>query len=320
MTSPENSQHVLLAYILGDLSLEERERIDSALLLDQDFSDSFAQARYDLIDAYAANELAPHIRRRVELALLQSGDSRDELLLAASLRAVEKVQWPPSPPRPRPVPAKRPRIVWVALLSPAIAACCVAAVLFVRSHRTGNSLTETASTRTVASASAQAPPLGTPLLSGPGPGTSKPQASGAGGVIPAATAKPNTLRSASVMVFAMPVGTLRGPGVIAIQMSPGIHSLDVQWAVPKDIPCEIPPSENVPSQENFQACMLQISSGRNTIALLPPAHLSTLAGPVRVAHFFVPANLLPAGEFSLKIQTASQQKAPLAQASIRISR
>lgn len=76
MTSEGDIRKLLLRFLLGELPAEEAETFEQSLLADEEFADRVAEARYDLLDAFAADEMDASMRRRVEKALLQSpGDS-----------------------------------------------------------------------------------------------------------------------------------------------------------------------------------------------------------------------------------------------------
>lgn len=69
MSISPNVRELLLAYLLGELSLEGRHALDERMLMEQEFSDQMQDAQYDLIDDYRAGRLTPEERRRVEAAL-----------------------------------------------------------------------------------------------------------------------------------------------------------------------------------------------------------------------------------------------------------
>jgi anti-sigma-K factor RskA len=69
MTDSPNSRALLLAYLLDELSAEERRSMEERMLTDQDFSDELQEAEFDLIDEFHDGALTPAERRRVETAL-----------------------------------------------------------------------------------------------------------------------------------------------------------------------------------------------------------------------------------------------------------
>src|ERR1700750_2518919 len=85
MQSPSKTQRLLLRYLAGQMSPEERERIDEALITDQEFSDSFAEAKNDWLDAYASGSLSPEWRQQVEQTLLNTADGAASLEVATAL-------------------------------------------------------------------------------------------------------------------------------------------------------------------------------------------------------------------------------------------
>jgi len=69
MTHSPNSRALLLAYLLNELSSEERLSVEERMLTDQNFSDELQEAEFDLIDEFHAGTLTPAEGRRVEAAL-----------------------------------------------------------------------------------------------------------------------------------------------------------------------------------------------------------------------------------------------------------
>lgn len=68
MNDPTDLRRLLIAYKLGELSLEDRQQLDEHMLGAQEFSDRLAEAEYDLIDDYRAGRLSRSERSRVKAA------------------------------------------------------------------------------------------------------------------------------------------------------------------------------------------------------------------------------------------------------------
>ena len=120
MESPSNTQRLLLRYLLEQLSPEERERIDEALITDQEFSDSFAEARNEWLDAYVAGSLPPEWKKPVEQALIDTPDGASSLRVAAALHRRRTLISPK-------VQSKFPSRAVLAFFVPGLAACMVLA-------------------------------------------------------------------------------------------------------------------------------------------------------------------------------------------------
>ena len=116
MESPSNTQRLLLRYLLEQLSPEERERIDEALITDQEFSDSFAEARNEWLDAYVAGSLPPEWKKPVEQALIDTPEGASSVRVAAALHRQRALI-------PSKVQPKFPSRAVLAFFVPALAAC-----------------------------------------------------------------------------------------------------------------------------------------------------------------------------------------------------
>lgn len=72
-------------YLLGELSEEERDRLERTLLEDGEASDAVAVAEDDLLDAYVAGELPRAQRRGLERRLRGSAELRERAAFARAL-------------------------------------------------------------------------------------------------------------------------------------------------------------------------------------------------------------------------------------------
>lgn len=201
MNSPSSTQRQYLRYLLGELPPDERQQVDESLIVDQEFSDSFQEARYDLIDSYVADELTPDVRRQVEQAIFSGEHGPAALSLAMALQRGNE-----GANRGHPFLQARParqdeggkrrrlplRMLWIAA---AVAACFLGAFLFVRVRSSGRH----------SIAGMQAPATRGPALG-----------------------------HASMMALAMPMGTARGTAAIPLQIPPGVDRIQVQWPLRSD--------------------------------------------------------------------------------------
>src|ERR1700677_3845669 len=201
MESPSNTQRLLLRYLLEQLSPEERERIDEALITDQEFSDSFAEARNDWLDAYVAGSLPPEWKKLVEQALIDTHEGASSLRVAEALHS-QRTLMPPNVRRKFP--------------SRAVLA------FFVRLRlRSGPSSTPPrhglpGSGSPPVAAVKRLPP---PIL-----------------VAPSDLTKAPTLGAArhGTLALVMPAGTLRGSDSVPLLLIAAIERVKVQWPLPPD--------------------------------------------------------------------------------------
>ncbi len=300
MDTPQNSRQLLLSYVLDEMSPQERERIDTSLILDQEFSDSFQQARYDLIDAYVTQELSEEMRRRVERGLLQTENGKHDLSLAIALRDSKKS---PVPTSVRHAPVQHgvrqhfrlQRSFRIGAF--ALAACAAFAFLVfgIRHRRTS-----------------EAGPPGSTGASIPARARGSSQAASTTPPEPDfSSAKPHVGKSATVLVFAMPFATTRGTRTIPIRLSSGIRQIDVEWALP---------SAQSLSKNATQLYFLDVVSDKNTMTVLPQEGKVALIGSTPVAHFLVSTARLPNGEYIFRVHAKDHPNVPLAESSVRISR
>jgi hypothetical protein len=203
MKEPADLRQLLLAYRLGELSPEERERLDERMIGDQEFSDQIAEAEYDLIDDYRANRLAPAQNRRVEKAFASAELVRRPASISRGSKAPAKVQAAPS------VNLFPWRLVGAALL-----ACSLVGALLVVIHLQ--------KTRTVAPVAVSHP------AQNPEPklpdGTSVPPTAS----VPAQS-EPGADQVA-VLVLLPAIG--RGTQAPVLELQPSTEAVRVQWIVP----------------------------------------------------------------------------------------
>lgn len=68
ISKSDNPRTRLLAYLMGALSLDDRNEIERKMLSDQEFSDEMKEAEYDLIEDYHHGRLTPEEHSRTETA------------------------------------------------------------------------------------------------------------------------------------------------------------------------------------------------------------------------------------------------------------
>jgi hypothetical protein len=282
MQSPSNTQRLLLRYLLDHLPPEERERVDEALITDQDFSDSFAEARNEWIDAYAAGSLSPEWKNQVEQALLNTPDGQSSLRVAAALH---------SQPATVPIktPKKFPSRAVLSFLAPALAACLVL-VFWLHSGQ---------STRPVVQSS--------PASSSPAVADVKPLSP------PAAEAPPTQAKApapqaprAGILALVMPAATLRGTDAVPLPLKPAINRVQVQWPLPE---------EAAAAQYTLEV------AGDTTATKKYEQHgpVKTI-GNTRIATFLLPAAILSTGQYTFALYAGpASESAPLAQTLVTVS-
>ena len=113
-------------YLLGELTPEERERVEERLLTEDDYFAEFQLLKEELIDQYAEGVIAGRERERFERHFLTTPDRHLSLRLAQALSAY------PAPSseqtRAKKVAPARPLFAWARALSarPLLAACLLA--------------------------------------------------------------------------------------------------------------------------------------------------------------------------------------------------
>jgi|GEM_PF-4456700 len=272
MNSPSTTQRLFLRYVLGDLPPDERQQVDESLIVDQEFSDSFQEARYDLIDAYVANELTPDVRRQVEQAIFSGEHGSAALSLAMALQRGNEGEQ-----SSRPFLQARPtrqneggtrrrlplRMLWIAA---AVAACFLGTFLFVRFDSSGRR----------------------PVAGMQGPATHG-----------------SASRRASVMAFAMPMGTVRGTAAIPLEIPPDVARIQVQWPLRSDS-----------AAPNYT---LEIFSGSTMRAAVPQQGALLALDKLRVANFLLAAKSLPDGAYLFRLRATNRSgNTPVAENSVQV--
>lgn len=235
MNVPNEFQQLLLRYRLDELPPDERSAVDNSLIVDQEFSDSLQEAQYDLIDAYVVGQLPVEVRRRVEQAMFCNHDGQSALSMARAMQDRRRLlgesadggifrakQHHTAPP-----PASRSaRIIF---LTSSVAACILLLLVILRLHQSplrheAQEPPNVSPPKALASANAGASATQAPMAAGrlPIPKTSS-----------ASAARP-VIRPSDVLAVAMPISTVRGAEVIDIVLHPGTRQVEVQWPIPSD--------------------------------------------------------------------------------------
>ncbi|MHB1865735.1 MAG: hypothetical protein ACYCPS_06315 [Candidatus Saccharimonadales bacterium] len=271
------------------------------MIVDQEFSDAFQEARYDLIDAYAAGALSPEDRKRVEQAIFSTRDGQEALSMALAMQggktAPEKkgAAWLTASDRSKAAVQVRGGNARIVFFLSTLAACLLLAFVFLHlRQRPMRQMVQTPPTTSSTTA-----------------GSAVPEKSGPARLpIPLknSTAKPHFApRQTGVLAIAMPMGTVRGVAVIPIHLHPGIQQIEVQWPVPSD--------------STASAYTVEIASDQSSIAVLPQHGPLTTFGDIRVAEFLLPANKLPNGQSIFRLRAADASgNTPIAESTVLISR
>jgi len=83
--SPRIDRELRMAYLLGRMTEEEREKIADSLFGDPAFAESMEETERDLLDRYARGELSAEDRAAVELRLLVSDRQKAKLRFSAAM-------------------------------------------------------------------------------------------------------------------------------------------------------------------------------------------------------------------------------------------
>ncbi len=295
-----NSRQLALRYLLDEMSFDERAGVDDRLIADQEFSDSFQEAQYDLIDAYVANELPIDIRKRVERALLAGKSGESSLRLAVAIQqGREKDRRRGSalgllPAARKGVPRVRRKFFWFAFPA-SVAACLLLALGFIRWRQSA------------------VPQMARQLRGGASIAAGSPTVVKPSSVRPLAPAEnssrehPSFQQPMGILVVAMPMQTMRGANPVTIQLHPGMDRIEVQWPLHADAPSG--------------SYTLEIASGRSSMAAVPQIGPLTTIGGIRVARFRVSADELAPGEFLFRLHVADgPNDTPIAETAVRVSR
>jgi hypothetical protein len=300
--SPTDDQQLFLRYVLDQLHPDKRSEIDERLITDQSLSDAFQEARNDLIDAYAADELPADVRLQVEQAILSDREGQIALSMARTMKHLKTGPTIGSDTYRREHNRYSP-VHWIfegktriGVFAASLAACSLLVFLFF--HMRQRSTYQTA----------QAGPVSTLTdVAGSTGSEGRRTKNLAGSSNKSSPARHSALRQTNVLAIAMPMETLRGDQLIAITLRPGVDRIHVQWPIPADV--------------KASAYMLEIASKQSIQDVLPQHGPLDRIGNSRVANFFVAADKLPTGQvlFRLLIANASE-KDPVAESSVRISR
>jgi len=76
----------LTAYLLGQTSADEAERLDELSITHDEFAEALEAAEMDLIDSYANGELSAADRKRFEQKYMRSAYKNDRVVFANALQ------------------------------------------------------------------------------------------------------------------------------------------------------------------------------------------------------------------------------------------
>jgi hypothetical protein len=245
------------------VSPEERERIDEALITDQEFSNSFAEARNDWLDAYVAGSLPPEWKKLVEQALIDTPEGASSLRVAAALHG-QRTRMPPN------VRRKFPSRAVLAFFVPALAACMFLA-LWLRSG-----------------------PSSAPARHGL-PGSESPAVAAVKRLPPSVPVAPSDLTKAptlgatrhGTLALVMPAGTLRGSDSVSLLLTSAIERVQVQWPLPPD--------------ETAPAYTLLVSRDGAAATKFPQHGPVRTIGTEKIATFVLPAAVLREEEYTFAL-------------------
>lgn len=301
MNPPSDSRQLFLRYLLDELPPDERAEVDEALIVDQEYFDSFQEARHDLIDAYVAGELLADVRLRVEKAIFSSKNGQQALSMARALQKEKAVAestdtTPLAVSDSRHARAPTPKRTFrIAFLVSTLAACILLVVAMIHVRQTA------------IRQNAHAP-------SRPSPTTTGSAASEKRGAAPlpipprTSTSRIHSApRENSVLALAMPMGTARGAAALPIHLRPDVKQIEIQWPIPSD--------------STASAYTLEIASDQSSIVVLPQHGPLVSIDDLRVANFFLAVDMLQNGQYILRLRAADASgDTPVAASSVRISR
>lgn len=202
MNPQSETRALFLRYMLQEMTAEERERVEGALLDDGEFFASFQDAEYDLLDAYAAGELPTSDRELVEQLLQRNSAMAEKARLCLTRRAsLQAAPLAAAIRRERSFGWRRPALAFAAML--AIVFVSVGYFAWYRPMmRVGKSI--------------GAQPAGTPP-----PVSSR--------------AKP---AAASTLALLLPATSRSSGAELSIALTPTVDTVDIQWVVPEEIASE----------------------------------------------------------------------------------
>lgn len=91
MNSATNPRQLILAYLLGELPVEDRRAVEMRMVSDRAFSHNIRQAEHDMLEDYRTHRVSAEEKRRIEEAF-----AREHLFLGLPIRLE-----PPRPAAPR---------------------------------------------------------------------------------------------------------------------------------------------------------------------------------------------------------------------------
>lgn len=81
-----STSHVLMQYLLGELSTTDRENIERQYFVYQEVWEALNEAEDDLIDSYVYGRLSPHEREQFERYFLAFPQKRKRVELVKALK------------------------------------------------------------------------------------------------------------------------------------------------------------------------------------------------------------------------------------------
>jgi anti-sigma factor RsiW len=302
VTVPPDPRQLLLRYVLHELPADERAAVDQALITDQNAFDRLQEARYDLIDAYVAEELSPVMRGQVERAFLLGQEGQAAVAVAIPLRRSKSTA---NPDGISAIPAKKNaapsaagaagRLKNVMLLSGLAAGLLVAAVLIDLHRSDSRSLhpklairsSDSATLAARAPSSAAAAPPSSPKL--------------------AAIPQPNPQARIATLAVVLPADTPRGLNQLPVRLHSGVQHVEFQWLLAPE--------------NSGNSFVMEIAFGGQVVGTLPQRGPIRHVGNLRVVNFLVPVAQLPAGSCILRLRAAQGlNDLPIAERVVSIQR
>ena len=210
--SPTQLRETLLRYRLRELDEDERANIDALLIADADYFAAFQEAEYDLLDAYAANELTPAQRTRVEQAL-----HPHTRVTSNSFQPQPTFRTPAKPSTPIPIPTRaRTLPLWM----PIAAALFIATLVGVAWNRRTHPAPQINATTALHNAHA---PAESPSPTQPGPTQPRPT-------------QPTPTHPTPLIATLLLPPTTRSQAALAVTLTPATRTLTVSWPRPANDP------------------------------------------------------------------------------------
>jgi hypothetical protein len=290
-------------YLLGELSDEEKDRLEGEYFADPDLLDELHAARDELIDAYLRGELPPGRSERFEGYFMASPRRRERVEFARAL-----MQVPAAKPTPAATNEKRDATPWwYSLFAPLFAhrqlAFAASALILVavgswvafrlyssRDQGAGVGDDRLASVRQEQTPSEPAPspqPLSTPSAATP-----EPAASNTPAPPPEQTRTPVPRRESRVLAFALTSGLVRGDDEPERLVIPrGTDVVLLRFGLEDD------------GYKNYRAS-LRTPEGEE-VPLTSPVRVAGTK-TARTATLRVPARLLKDGDYILRLDGATE--------------